>query len=94
MFFDKLQRPQDTSLSEIISDYTFYKMQWYAKRFDSQVKEKIYGQQAFDPDIVSSSLDKQLIFNSLQSRLKQKTEEALQPIAAMVDTLPAFQSEE
>jgi hypothetical protein len=44
MFLDKLQRPpQDTSLSEIIGDLTSLKMQWYAKRIDSQVKEKIYG---------------------------------------------------
>jgi hypothetical protein len=42
----------------MISDLAFYKIQWYKKRIDSQLKNKIYGQQTFDPDVIESNLDR------------------------------------
>lgn len=64
-------------MGDLISDLACFKMHWFAKRLDSEVKRKVFGQQAVEADVVESHLDSHLILGQLHDRLWQKTEEAL-----------------
>ena len=67
---------QETSLPEIITDLANFKIQWYMKRVDSQVKNKIFGQNTFDADVVQSNLDTRLLAAEVNNKVFMKTEEA------------------
>ena len=61
----------------MISDFAAFKFQWYKKRFDSELKRKVYGQRTFDPQEWESNVDRLRIIDELTNKLKQKTEQAM-----------------